>query len=222
MAEDVSILSEIDDALRVDNLKQFWARYGKTLIAFCVLVVLASSGSVLWKSHLRSVHERQTALLAKAATVETTGKNDEAIGYYAQVEGQGGPLAEIAGLRHAALLVSMNQQEKALALYKSVANGQLGDTQMMRDFANLEIMILNSNIELGASAPAKKGPIVITNGSGAFFSSEAEIGALNALRAGDRPTAVTILTGIVSNKSAPYSQRLRDSELADAIREQKK
>ncbi len=137
MAEDVSILSEIDEALRADNLQQLWDRHGKALITFCILAVLATTGSVLWKNHQRSLHEQQTALLARAATAEQAGKNDEAIGYYTQVEGQGGGMAELAGLRHAALLVSQSRQDKALELYKSIADGKLGDAQMLRDFANL-------------------------------------------------------------------------------------
>jgi len=222
MAEDVSILSEIDEALRVDNLQEFWAKNGRALITFCVLAVLATTGSVLWKNHQRSVHEQATNLLAKAATAEQAGKNSDAIDYYGQVEGQSGALAQLAALRHAALLISMNQPDKALSLYHSVSDGSLGDAQTLRDFANLEIMILESNRDLKAGATGKKGgPIVITGGTGAFFASEAEIGAMNALRAGDAKTAATILQDIVTNESAPYSQRLRDAQLEDAIKEHK-
>jgi hypothetical protein len=216
MAEDVSILSEID------NLQQFWERHGKALIGFCVLAVLATAGSVLWKNHVLAEHQQATALLAKAASAEQDSKNDVAIGYYTQVEGDGDALAQIAGLRHAALLVSMNQQDKALELYRSIADGKLGDTRTLRDFANLQIMILNSNRSLNAAAGSKKGPVVITGGNGVFFSSEAEVGALSALRAGDTKTAETILNDVVTNESAPYSQRLRDSELQDAIKGIKK
>jgi hypothetical protein len=219
MAEDVSIMQEIDEALRADKLQQLWARHNEAILTFCVMAVLASAGSVLWKNHLHDLHERQTGWLAEAATLEQQGKYDAAAGVYQKVEDEGGALAGLAGIRHAAVLISLKQEDKALALYNSVAGGKEGDTPVFRDFAALEAAILAGNQSLNAGKPASAATAAA---GGIFHQSATELGALNALGAGDRKTASFLLGSILSDEAAPYSQRARASELLDSIKEHKK
>jgi hypothetical protein len=220
MPEDVSILSEIDEALRADKLQLLWANHGKAIITFCAMLVLSTAGSVLWKNHVRALHEMQTSLLAKAADVEEDGKNDEALGYYKQVEDAGGSLSALATLKHAKLLVAMKQQDKALPLYQSLTDGKVsGITPPLRDFAKLQVSIIESNQAFKAGKSEHPAPV---GNEDVFLSTATEISALDALNAGDTKTAAELLNAVLANDSAPYSQRVRASELLDSIKEHKK
>ncbi len=217
MAEDTSLLQEIDDALRADKVEQFWARNSSAIITFCVMIVLASAASVLWRNHLHDLHEQQTSLLFQATRLASQGKNSEAIGIYEKAEAQGGKLAALAGLKHAEALIALGQQDKALAVYTDIAAGKEGDApDTLRDYARLEADILTHNRAAAAGKPvAAPEP----QAAGAFRRTEAELAALRALQKGDGKAASAALTRLAGDEATPLSMRERDIELIGSIKD---
>jgi len=218
MAEDAGILQEIDEALRADKLSQLWARHSGSIIAFCVLVVLTSAASAFWKNHQREVHERQTGKLTQATMLADTGKYNEAMGMFEQIEGDGGPLGAIASLKHAQTLIDMKQQDKALTVYNDLASDKHGGApDVFRDYAALQADIMAHNQTWPDKKPAAStdGWAAAMGGDRAFATAFAE---LNALRSGDSKNASALLDGVVSNKDAPFSERERAAQLLDSLK----
>jgi len=217
MAEDVSILQEIDEALRADKAAQFWERNSGAVITFCVVIVLATAVSEFWKSHMRSVHEQQTSTLAQAITLAEAGKYSEAISGYEQVEADGGQLALLAKLQRAQTLAEMKQEDKAIEVYNSIAtSGQGKVPDIFRDYAAVQADILAHNLALASGRPAvatEGGKEARASGrSYASFFTE-----IDALRSGDHKNATALLNSVVSDKDAPFSERARAGMLLGSL-----
>ncbi|MBV8934215.1 MAG: hypothetical protein JO095_00195, partial [Alphaproteobacteria bacterium] len=60
------IFREIDEELRRDNLLQLWSRYGRYIVVFAVLVLLAAGGVVAWRDHQLSERRAQAMRYASA------------------------------------------------------------------------------------------------------------------------------------------------------------
>jgi len=222
MAEDVSILQEIDEALRADKAAQFWERHSSAVITFCVVIVLATAVSEFWKSHMRSVHEQQTSELAQAITLAEIGKYSEAISGYEQVEADGGQLALLAKLQRAQTLAEMKQEDKAIEIYNSIAAGAQGKVpDIYRDYAALQADILAHNVALATGKPAvatEGGKEARASGRpyAPFFTE------IDALRMSDRKNATALLNSVVSNKNAPFSESARAGLLLGSLGESHK
>jgi hypothetical protein len=218
MAEDTSILQEIDEALRADKAEQFWASHSGTIITCCLLVVLSSAASVWWKNHVHDQQQLQTSLIVRGTKLASEGKFADSIPPFEQAEAQGGKLATIAGLKHAEALLDMKQDDKALAVYNDIAAGKIGDaTDLLRDFARLEATILSHN-RAGGKAPAGNEP----EAGGTFNASVSELAGIRALQSGDTKTAIATFSKIISDEATPPSMRERDTEFLSSIKDIKK
>jgi hypothetical protein len=217
MAEDVSILQEIDEALRADKASQFWERNSGTIITFCVLLVLSTAASAFWKSHQREAHASQTGKLMEAIMLLDEGKGPEATALFGQVEHDGGPLAAFASIKDAQTYLRMNQFDKAIEAYNAVASGKQGDTpDVLRDYAALQADILAHNQAMFSGKPA----VATLGGQEARGAGRPFAGALSeldALRTTDAKSASALLGAIVADKDVPLSQRMRATQLLETL-----
>jgi hypothetical protein len=212
MAEDTSIFQEIDEALRADKAQELWKRHSGEILTFCVMVVIATAASVLWKNHVREVHEETTGTLTQAVTLAQDGKYPEAISLYEKVEAKGGGLGGLAALRHAQALIALKQEDKALTLYKDVSAGRKADApETLRDYAALQADILAHNEALASGKPVTDGSKPAAGSDNSFSRSFAELDALRTLQAGDAKAAAAKLEKIANDPAAPFSLRMRDA-----------
>jgi hypothetical protein len=215
MAEDVSILQEIDEALRADKAAQFWARNSSAVITFCIVIVLAAAVSELWKNHLRGVHERQTSQLVKAITLAEAGKYNEAISGYERAEEDGGQLALLATLQRAQTLAEMKQEDKAIGVYEGIARDGKAPV-LFRDYAAVQADVLAHNLALATGKP----PAVTEGAKEARQSGRpyaAFLAEIDALRSGDPKSAATALNGVIADKDVPFSERSRAGMLLESL-----
>lgn len=212
MTEDVSIFQEIDDALRAEKLQEIWSRYSGFIIAFCVIAILSTAISEIWKNHRREVNERETSELIESNNLAQSGKYEEAIVLYEKIEDEGGKLSTIAALHHAQALLALKQQDKALAVYDAVMQGKKGDgPASLRDFATLQVSILRDN--------AKTGTKTHVTADNIFSQNIAEVSAVDALLSGDNKSTSSSFTAIMNNENAPISQRARAADLMSLVKE---
>lgn len=60
------ILREVDEALRVEKAKKFWAEHGKALIALAVALVLGTAAQSGWRAYQHHKAETSTAQFVDA------------------------------------------------------------------------------------------------------------------------------------------------------------
>jgi hypothetical protein len=215
MTEETTLLTEIDDALRADKLEQIWQRHGALIIGFCVLAVLATAAGTFWKNHLLEEHMRDTGILAQGTTLAQDGKYGEAITLFEKIELEGGSLGAVAGLKHAEALANLKQDDKAAALYRTIAAS--GDAPIsLRDYARLQGDILAHNAASAAGKPAPaQDPAAAKNTT--FSQSTREAQALWALKSGDTKTAKELLNAILADDMASMTARTRASDILQTI-----
>lgn len=212
MAEDTSLLQEIDEAIRADKVEQFWARYSGLLMGCCILAVLATAAGALWKNHQKDLHERQTGFLVQGSTLAGEGKYGEAIGMFEKARDEGGALATLAELSRAQALLEMKHEDKALAAYNGIAASHNG----LSDFARLQADIIAHNQAIAAGKPLAPAS---APKDGTYVQMHAELAAVRTLLSGNSKGAGVMLDAIVKDETAPMSERRRAGEMLATIKD---
>lgn len=213
-ANDVFI-REVDDAVREDQIKGFWDRYGKAVLGL-IVVGLIGYGGYLYFNHSKG---------------ESAGVTSEAL-YRALDAGQKGNIAEsekelIAlakdgdpAYRAAALMTqagnAMQKEDvaKAAQLYGQVAT----DTdipQSYRDVALVRQMTLMFDKEKPEAIVARISPIA--NPDHALYGSAAELMALANMKMGKEAEAAKIFGQIAANDSVPDGLKTRAQQMASML-----
>lgn len=217
--EDVSIFQEIDEALRVENMEKLLRRYGKTLIAGMVGIILVTAASVIWKNYQREHNVTNTSILMQAQELADSGKYQDAAQKFAEAEHGRGGVAAIAKLRHAQMLMKMGDREKALKLYQEIATSRSTD-EAIKDLSTLDADVISSNKNLPEKNSGSDLQSVSAKGH-PFAPMALELSALRMQNAGKHKEAHDLLAGMIDDPYLPLSERERIMELLDLHGEKK-
>lgn len=114
-----SILRELKEDIRRDELAQLWKRHGGMLIALCAAIVLGTAGGVAWKHYRAGQAQQRTTQLLQAVRQDAGGQ--EAALRRVIEDSAGTPQAALADLRLAQAQREAGQGKEALATYLAVA-----------------------------------------------------------------------------------------------------
>ncbi len=192
---DQAAFQEIEDAVRRDDLKDWWKRWGTWVVAGAVLVVVAATGLVGWRQY--DGNRRAQAGVAYSAALAQIGKDDAAaraaleqqatdapepyrsLAAFAVAQMQPTPAEQVAALQAVAPKLSQELGDLALA----VAGYRAVDTDKADEAAG----------RLDAAAGAERP----------FRLSAREIQALLATRKGDTKRAREIWEELAQDRAAP-------------------
>lgn len=197
---------EVDDAVRQDDLKAWWSRYGTWLVAAAVSVVIAAAGSVGWKQY--DTAQRATAGAAYSAALAKIGPDNA--GARAELDKQATsavePYRSLAALAAAQLRDTPEEQAAALAAVAAkISASELADlAHVIAAFRGLET-------PKAAELLGKLDPMAAPERP--FHASVAELQALAAARKGDIARAREIWNGIVKEQGAPQGAAQRAQAL---------
>ncbi len=202
MSEDISLLQEIDEALRADKAYNFWKKYGKIIIAGCAGVVVLTAVSAFWKNHLRDVQITHTHLMLKAAIAAGNAEYSSAPGVLEQSGDWPSSMDGIAKLQKADLLFKAGQRDKAAELLKEVQASPNADSAL-RDIAALRLNMQTGERSMGgADAPGK--PFAVLAG---------QLKAGQLLEEGKNKEAAAELGAVLSQATGASGERERAEEL---------
>ena len=208
-------MREVDEALRQDELRTLWQRYGRAAIVGLVVLLLGIAGFLYWQ------HRQQV-------TAEATGEQlDAALDALSQsrpAEAEA-PLAEIAksssdGYRamgkftQADVLLQKNDLPGAAALFKSIADdGSL--PQPFRDLA----LIRQTSAEYDTLTPQQVIDRLggFANPGNAFLGSAGEMVAVAHLRLKQNDQAGRLFAALAKEPTVPASIRERAVQMAGAL-----
>ena len=200
------IFREIDEAVRHEQLKKLWERYGIYLVALAFILVLGIAG---WRGYTwweaRKAAEAGAAF-ESAISLADSGKPQDAEAALARVAAEGtSGYRKLARLREAALL-ARHDPKAAVAAYDAIAADPRMDTEL-RDLAALRAALL-----LVDSAPLdemQRRLEPLTGPKNTFRHSARELVALAAWRAGDTAGARRWSELIMTDAETPPSVRAR-------------
>lgn len=212
-----SLMTEIEDDLREEEISKLWKRYGKYVIAVVVLIVAGVTGWQLW----RQQHEAQVRALTlqyeSASKLIREGKYDEAITAYAVVaKDHGEGLAALAQLQQAALYLEKNDVSGALATYKALESDGRADP-LFRDLATIFYVLHGMDTLNPLELEAKLKPLL--DPANEFTHSAQELTAVLAGKQGDYARAAKLADELAADAKAPEGVRQRAQELAAVFKE---
>jgi len=206
------LMSEIEADLREEELRKIWDRYGKFFIAAFIAIIVGVIGFEVWREHDAEQRVALATRYDQAAADLRAGKTDDALKSLAEIgQHSGEGYADVAELQRAAVLLSKNDTDGALAIYKALAANTKTDSTL-RDLATL-LQALHSFDR----APAKELETMLApllNPGNAFNPSALELSALLAAKQGDIPRAAKMVDEILTDPAISPSLRARATDLA--------
>ena len=194
---DSAALQEVDDAVRQDDLKAFWTRWGTWIVGAAVVVVVAAASTVGWKRYDDS--RRAAAGAVYSATLAKVGQDNAAA--RAEFEKQATeaiePYRSLARLLAAELRDTPEEQATALS---TAAGSGLVSTEMS-DLAAVIAAFKTVDSGKADEMIAKLEPLAADGRP--YRVSVRELQALNFARKGDMKRARELWGEIARDPGVP-------------------
>jgi hypothetical protein len=206
---------EVDEELRRDQMKSYWERFGKLVIAGIVLVLAAIGGFIWWQNQKEVKAGERSATLIEAFDDVAAGRRKAATGKLDGLADSGSEAHRAAALlTKADLAIEARDLKGAAALFKQVADDG-GLAQPYRDLA----LIRMTAVEFDTLAPQAvidrlKGLAVAGN---PWFGSAGEMVALSYLKLNKPQQAGQIFGAMAKDKKLPDTLRSRATQMAGSL-----
>ncbi|MCK5576149.1 MAG: tetratricopeptide repeat protein, partial [Sphingomonadales bacterium] len=166
------IFQEVDEEVRRDRLKEYWRAYGSYMIATAVLIILITSGRVIWKDYTESRAARESESFASALKLEEAGSVTSAIVAYNDIADTAVTgVATLARLRAAAALLSAGREDEAIAAYDALANNNSADREI-RELAALNAASLLMGRDPTDDVRARLEKLAVDDGAWKYSAKE--------------------------------------------------
>ena len=221
------IFKEVDDALRLERLRQNARRFAGAGLGAIIVLCLGIAGWEYHQNSLSKAAERQSATYIKALhdlgsdtsvaglSVPLTKEQEKALSALQGVA-QNGPsgLAALARLRTASSEAAHGKLADALTLWDKVQQ----DHQVPAELRNLASLLwCQWQIDTGDIAAIRSRLSVLTSESKPFAALANEQLATLDIRAGDMKSAKQRLTTLSQDYNAPNGVRMRAGALLQTL-----
>jgi hypothetical protein len=206
---------EVDEELRRDQLKTYWERFGKLVIAGIVLVLAAIGGFIWWQNQkVVKAGERGDQLIGAFDDIAARRKEAAAGKLEALAKSGADGHRAAALLTKAALAIEGGDLKGASALYKQIADDG-GLAQPYRDVA----LVRMTAIEIDTLPPQAvvdrlKGLAVAGS---PWFGSAGEMVAISYLRLNKPKQAAALFAAMAKDKKLPDTLRSRATQMAGSL-----
>jgi len=198
---DQAAFQEIDDAVRQDDLKAWWKRWGNYMVAAAVLLVVAAAGLVGWRQYDAS--RRAAASTAYSIALSKVGQDNAAarseLDKLAETAPE--PYRWLAALASAQLRATPEEQVGALLAVAPQLPAELSD------FATVIAGFRSVGTPKEAGVARLLQPLSAPERP--FHASALELEALAAVRKGDLAAARKMWNEIVKDPSSPQGAQQR-------------
>ena len=209
------IFQEVDEELRRDNFAKLWKRYGNYVVAFAVLVVVATGAVSWWRAHDFERRQAEGSKAAAALALATQGKYAQAADALTVLASEAhAGRALVSRFEAAALRARAGDEAAAVAAYDAIAKDDGLDT-IYRDLATL--MWAYRAMETVDPAAIVQRLAPLTAAGNPWHPSATELTAIAHLKAGDTGAARAEYQHLSDDLTAPQSMRARAAEMVAAL-----
>ncbi len=199
---DSAALQEVDDAVRQDDLRAFWTRWGTWIVAAAVVVVVGVAGFTGWRKYTDS--QRAVAGAAYSAALAKVGQDNAGarVDFEKQAADALEPYRSLARLLAAQLRDTPAEQATALS--------EVGAALSSTELADLAaVMAALKSVDSGKADEmiAKLEPLAADGRP--YRLSVRELQAMNVNRKGDTKRARELWNEIVKDPGAPQGAAQR-------------
>jgi hypothetical protein len=208
------IFNEVDEEVRRERLQKLWERYGKYLVALCVLTVV---GVAAWRGYTwwqEKEAAKSGVAFEQAAELAQAGKYQEAETAFAKLATDGtAGYRVLASLRQAAELARTDPKAAVAAFDKITADKSAG--QPVQDLAAIRAAYLLVDSAPYAEIRTRLEPLTAADRT--FRHSARETLALSAWKSGDLAAARQWTDLIMTDPQTPSGERSRAEVLSQLI-----
>lgn len=214
--ENDSLLREIDEEIRQENLNKLWERFGTHIIGAAVALVVVVAGYQGWTHWEKSARLEQGAKFAGAQDLQRTKSMDEARGAFAAFAADARPgYALLARFREADILASQGKAQEAADAYRLIA-GDTGTDTLYRDLATLYGVLHEMTGKADANELSSRlAPLMADNNPWRYTARE--LTAVLALDSGSTEQAKQMFTELSQDPAAPSGIVERAKEMLAAM-----
>jgi hypothetical protein len=209
------IFNEVDEEVRREQLKKLWERYGKYLVALCILFlagVAAWRGYEWWEAKQAA---QSGSAFEQAIALAEAGKHQEAEAAFAKLATDGtAGYRVLARLRQAAEL-ARTDSKAAVSAYDEIAADKKNAGQAIQDLAAVRAGFLLVDSAPYSELRTRLEPL--TAADRIFRHSAREILALAAWKSGDLTAARQWTDLIITDPQSPSGARSRAEVLSELI-----
>ncbi len=197
---------EVDEAVRKDELREWWDRWGTWVVAGAVAVVVAAAGSVGWRQYDASQRAAASVAYSTALAAIPTDPAAARAELAKQAAEAREPYRSLAALIVAQLQPTLEEQVAALAAVGPRLSGaELAD--LAKVIAALKSVDTPKADEMAAGLDTLAGP------DRPFRISVREVQALAAARKGDAKRARELWAEIAKDPGTPQGAAQRASAM---------
>lgn len=203
---DSAAFHEIDEAVRKDEMKEWWSRYGTWVVAAAVVVVVAVTGFVGWRQYDQAQRAAAGASYSAALAQITTDPAAARAELDKQAATAVQPYRSLAALTAAQLRATLEEQVTALsAVAPSLSASELSDLALV--IAAFKSIDTPKAEEMVARLEPLAGP------DRPFRLSVRELQAMLAVRKGDTKRAKELWNEIAKDPAVPQGASQRVSAM---------
>ncbi len=215
---DDSFFREVDSELRSDRMQQFWARFGRIIIATAVLIVLVIAGARAWDWYQTNRAQTMGDAYMQAIDLAEAGESEQARTALAAIaEDAPTTYRALADMRRAAELAASDNQAEAVTLYDAVTADNAVDEELRAIASIRAAMVL---VDTGNLADVESRVQRLTAPGAPWRGSAREALGLASYKAGDLQGAFTQFTTIADDDDLPSGLRQRAGVMLDVIASQ--
>jgi len=214
-SQDEVFLREVDDALREDEMKSFFTRFGAPLLA-AIVIGLAGLGGYLWwdNSQKQAADARGEKLIVALDELQSQNLEGADKQLDLVIEEGGTASAASAKLLRAGIALQQDRQKDALKLYAEVA-ADADAPQPFRDLATIrEVAASFDDMEPQAVVDTLK-PLAVPGSP--WFGVAGELVGMAYLKQDKEDLAGPLFAKIARDEDVPQSLRGRARQLAGLL-----
>jgi hypothetical protein len=216
---DDSLLREVDEDLRREEMAKLWEKYGAFAMAGAVAIVLGFGGWKWVESRRQAAAESDGASFAAAIKTLNENKTAEAEKALDAISKTGtAGYATLAQLRLAAAEAKAGKTPEAVAAYDQIAANRSVDP-LLADFARLQAALLKSDTADWTEMQNRLSPLL--SDQGAWRAPAREALGFAALKAGNTDAARGAFEKLIGDRSVPPSISERATMMMAVLTEQK-
>lgn len=204
---DDSLFREVDEAVRQDQLKKLWDKYGIWLISAAVLIVAAVGGYKAWVYWQGEQAKASGARFVGGLTHIEDGKEDQAEEVFKSLATDGPKGYRILSrFQLAALHKEEGRPDEALKIYEELASDS-GVGEVLQNFAKIQAASLRVDEAPFEEMRERLDALAVTGNP--WRHSARELLGLSAYRTGQTETAERYFNVMLSDQQTPARMRQR-------------
>jgi hypothetical protein len=214
-AEQDVFLREVDDALREDEMRTAFQRWGKLAVVGVVVLLAGLAGYLFWQQHTHQAAAKQGEQLTVALDDVQAGRLDDGAKKLTALAADSNDGTKAAAqMMQAGIAIEQGKPADAVKLFEAVA-ANTGAPQPYRDLATIRAVATNFDAMKPEDVVTRLKPLAEPGKP--WFGSAGELLGLAYLKQGKNNLAGPLFAAISRDKEVPDTLRARTRQLAGLL-----